>query len=85
MSQNSSFAPNPNRISRLEYEVNLEQKLAKCNQAIDALAEVSATLWQDTSLRDLINEASGKITEAKALLRLRQRQETRAKELYRDG
>ena len=59
--------------------MNLEQRLAKCNQALSALEELSAIVWMDPPLRDTIDDASDRINKIKSILRLRETQREREK------
>ena len=54
--------------------MNLEQRLAKCNQALSALEELRAIVWMDSPLRDSIDEASDRINKVKSILRFRETQ-----------
>ena len=57
--------------------MNLEQKLAKCNQALGELSDLNDTLWMDPPLRDAIDAAKDKIKKIKSIIRLRHIQQTR--------
>ena len=59
--------------------MNLEQRLAKCNQALSALEELRAIVWMDSPLRDTIDDASDRINKIKSILRLRETQREREK------
>lgn len=51
--------------------MNVNQQIAKCNQALDALTELDATIWMDPPLSNAIDAATAKIGEVRRLITMR--------------